>query len=116
MNKIEEICFGLAGAIGALRALRNKFPKTDDTVSPCIQACMDAMQLLKKYSATHDEEQVIQALENCIGQPKCRDCPWEECEYEHEVVNSVPYSLLRDVLAILKLRFDHAGQGPEVLP
>lgn len=45
---------------------------------------------------------VIEAIENCIGQPKCRDCPWEECEYEHEVINSVPYSLLLDVLALLK--------------
>lgn len=47
-------------------------------------------------------EKVVCAIENCIGQPKCKDCPWEGCEVEHEVVNSVPYGLLRDALALLK--------------
>ena len=51
-----------------------------------------------------DREKVIKGLENCIGQPKCKDCPWEECELEHEVVNSVPYGLMCDALALLKER------------
>ena len=45
---------------------------------------------------------VIEAIENCIRQPKCQDCPWEDCEVEHEIVNGVPYGLLRDALAMLK--------------
>jgi len=49
-----------------------------------------------------DREKVVCAIENCIGQPKCKDCPWEDCEVEHEVVNRVPYGLLRDALALLK--------------
>ena len=49
-----------------------------------------------------DREKVISAIENCIGQPKCRDCPWDDCESEHEVVNSIPYGLLRDAIALLK--------------
>ena len=49
-----------------------------------------------------DREKVIKAIENCTGQPKCFDCPWEECSYEHEIVNSVPYSLMRDALALVK--------------
>ena len=49
-----------------------------------------------------DREKVVCAIENCIGQPKCKDCPWEDCEVEHEVVNMVPYGLLRDALALLK--------------
>ena len=49
-----------------------------------------------------DMEKVIKAIENCIGQPKCRDCPWEDCEIEHEVINDVPYGLMRDALAMLK--------------
>ena len=49
-----------------------------------------------------DREKVIKAIENCIGQPKCKDCHWEDCEVEHEVVNSVPYGLMRDALAFLK--------------
>lgn len=27
-----------------------------------------------------DREKVIKAFENCIGVPKCCDCPWEDCE------------------------------------
>ena len=49
-----------------------------------------------------DRDKIICALENCIGQPKCADCPWEACEVEHEVVNRVPYGLLRDALSLLK--------------
>jgi len=49
-----------------------------------------------------DREKVIEAIENCIGQPKCKDCPWEDCEVEHEVVNSVPYGLMRDAITLLK--------------
>ena len=53
-----------------------------------------------------DREKVIEAIENCIGKPKCRDCPWEDCDYEHEVINSVPYGLMRDALALLKEQDD----------
>lgn len=49
-----------------------------------------------------DREKVVCAIENCIGQPKCKDCPWEDCEVEHEVVNHVPYGLLRDAIALLR--------------
>lgn len=49
-----------------------------------------------------DREKVVCAIENCIGQPKCKDCPWEDCEVEHEVVNRVPYGLLRDAIVLLK--------------
>lgn len=33
-----------------------------------------------------DLKKVITALENCTAPIKCRDCPWEECESEHEKV------------------------------
>ena len=49
-----------------------------------------------------DKSKVLDALQNCMFSPKCRDCPWEECEYEHEVINSVPYSLIRDAVSIIK--------------
>lgn len=49
-----------------------------------------------------DRDKIICALENCIGQPKCADCPWKACEVEHEVVNRVPYGLLREALSLLK--------------
>ena len=44
----EKVRYGLCKAIGALRALNNKFPKTEEDVEPGIQACIDAIELLKE--------------------------------------------------------------------
>ena len=49
-----------------------------------------------------NREIVITALENCVAIPKCRDCPWKPCEYEHEI-RGVPLSLLKATLELLKL-------------
>ena len=48
-------------------------------------------------------EKIISALENCIAEEKCKDCPWEECEHEHKKVE-LPFGLVMDILATL--RFD----------
>lgn len=48
-----------------------------------------------------DELKIIQALQNCVAVPKCRDCPWEECEYEHESIK-VPKSLLLSALNLIR--------------
>ena len=53
-----------------------------------------------------DYNKVLDAWQNCMSSPKCKDCPWEECEYEHEVINSVPLSLILDTVTLLK------GQKP----
>lgn len=57
-----------------------------------------------------DRETVIAALENCEAEGKCRNCPWDDCEdMGHETVDSVPRSLLRNALELLK------AQEPRVL-
>lgn len=48
-------------------------------------------------------EKIISALENCIAEEKCRDCPWEECEHEHKKVE-LPFGLVADILAILRFK------------
>ena len=50
---------------------------------------------------TEERNKVISALENCIADPKCRDCPWEECEEEHETVK-IPLSLAEKALEFMK--------------
>ena len=47
----EKVIYGLYTAIGALRALKNKFPKTEEDVEPGIQACTEAVELLKEQEA-----------------------------------------------------------------
>ena len=48
-------------------------------------------------------EKIISALENCIAEEKCRDCPWEECEHEHKKVE-LSFGLVMDILAILRFK------------
>lgn len=49
-----------------------------------------------------DREKIFDALRNCITEPKCRDCPWEECERFDCKKANVPVNLLLDVLELLK--------------
>lgn len=51
----------------------------------------------------NETEKVITAIENCIAVPKCRDCPWEDCEEEHET-RKLPLSLVEKALAMLRKR------------
>ena len=49
-----------------------------------------------------DKEKVFDAIRNCITEPKCRDCPWDDCErFDCKRVN-VPVSLMLDALKLLK--------------
>lgn len=49
-----------------------------------------------------DLEKVFDAIRNCITEPKCRDCPWDDCErFDCKRVN-VPVSLMLDALKLLK--------------
>lgn len=50
-----------------------------------------------------DEVKVLRAIQNCVNVPKCRDCPWEECEQEHETVK-VPKSLLMDAFDLIRMK------------
>ena len=46
-------------------------------------------------------DRVLEAFRNCITEPKCRDCPWEECEkFENKKVK-IPVDLALSVDALL---------------
>ena len=49
-----------------------------------------------------DREKVFDAFRNCITEPKCKDCPWENCEQFNQKEVSIPVTLALDVLNLLK--------------
>ena len=49
-----------------------------------------------------DMEKVFDALRNCITEPKCKDCPWEQCEQFDQKKVSIPVTLALDVLNLLQ--------------
>lgn len=49
-----------------------------------------------------DREKVFDAFRNCITEPKCKDCPWEQCEQFDQKKVSIPATLALDVLNLLK--------------
>ena len=57
--------------------------------------------LKKQIFLINQRKKVISAIENCIAAPKCRDCPWEECEEQHETVE-LPLELVKKALEYLK--------------
>ena len=62
------------------------------------EALRKQMLLLERM---RERDKVVSALENCIADPKCRDCPWKECEEEHETVE-IPLSLAEKALEFMK--------------
>ena len=49
-------------------------------------------------------EKIISALENCIAEEKCKDCPWEECEDPDHKKVELPLGLVLDILSILHFK------------
>ena len=49
-----------------------------------------------------DFDKIFTALRNCITEPKCNDCPWEQCEQFNQKKVSIPVTLALDVLNLLK--------------
>lgn len=49
-----------------------------------------------------DLEKVFDAIRNCVTEPKCKDCPWEDCEKIGCKRVTVPVTLLLDTLNLLK--------------
>ena len=49
-----------------------------------------------------DREKVFEAFRNCITEPKCRDCPWEQCEQFNQKKVEIPVTLALDVINLLK--------------
>ena len=48
------------------------------------------------------EKKVFDAFRNCITEPKCKDCPWEQCEQFNQKKVEIPFTLALDVLNLLK--------------
>ena len=46
----------------------------------------------------NETEKVITAIENCIAIPRCRDCPWEDCEEVDHETRELPLSLVEKAL------------------
>ena len=49
-----------------------------------------------------DFDKVFTAFRNCISEPKCKDCPWEQCEQFNQKKVTIPVTLALDVLNLLK--------------
>jgi hypothetical protein len=49
-----------------------------------------------------DRDKVFDAFRNCITEPKCKDCPWEQCEQFNQKKVDIPVTLALDVIELLK--------------
>lgn len=47
-----------------------------------------------------EKVRIIDALKNCLDRPKCRDCPWHECEDVFDDDCVIPRSLAEKALAL----------------
>ena len=50
-----------------------------------------------------EKVRIIEALKNCLDRPKCRDCPWHECEDVYGDGCAIPRSLAEKALALVEL-------------
>lgn len=51
-----------------------------------------------------NRNKVFDAFRNCITEPKCRNCPWEQCEQFNQKKVEIPVTLALDVINLLKER------------
>ena len=49
-----------------------------------------------------DRDKVFDAFRNCITEPKCRNCPWEQCEQFNQKKVEIPVTLALDIIELLK--------------
>ena len=47
-------------------------------------------------------EKVFDAFRNCITEPKCRNCPWEQCDQFPNQKVDIPVTLALDVIEYLR--------------
>ena len=55
-----------------------------------------------------ESERIFEALRNCVTIPKCRDCPWAECEEFNNEKVTIPKDL---ALAVLRELADAHGKA-----
>ena len=56
-----------------------------------------------------ENEKIFDAFRNCITEPKCRDCPWDECNTLNNGCVEIPRDLALAVMRML------AEQEPRVM-
>jgi len=49
-----------------------------------------------------DFDKVFDAFRICITEPKCKDCPWEQCKQFNQKKVEIPVTLALDVINLLK--------------
>lgn len=47
-----------------------------------------------------EHERIVDAFRNCITEPKCKDCPWVECDTLNNGVVEIPKDL---ALAVMRM-------------
>lgn len=62
-----------------------------------------------------DFDKVFDALRNCITEPKCKDCPWEECEQFNCKRTKIPIHLGLDILELLKEQQKEKERNPVII-
>lgn len=91
------------GCLGCPSPDYDPVDKTIETIKSQLPGlCQVPKSILFPESTMNNErDKVISAIENCIAIPKCRDCPWDECEEQHETVE-LPLGLAKEALRFLK--------------
>jgi len=46
----------------------------------------------------NDRDRIIDAFRNCITEPKCKDCPWDECAMLNNRCVEIPIDLALAVM------------------
>ena len=62
-----------------------------------------------------DREKVFEAFRNCITEPKCRDCPWEQCEQFNQKKVEIPVTLALDVINLLNEQENASKRNPVIV-
>lgn len=50
----------------------------------------------------NEQDRIFDAFRNCITEPKCRDCPWTECDTLKNRVVEIPIDLALAVMRMLE--------------
>jgi hypothetical protein len=50
----------------------------------------------------NEQDRIFDAFRNCISEPKCKDCPWTECDTLKNRIVEIPIDLALAVIRMLK--------------
>lgn len=61
---------------------------------------------INKCKSKEEEEKIVTAFMNCIDIPKCKDCPWEDCEEIWNEKVTIPRTLAGALKKLLEKKTD----------